>query len=168
MSADSQSLTAAAQTGFVLLQSEDDPIDDTPTDLGGTNIAECESSSRVTKIDLNCVIRHANVGTRIVAVLLKAPDGTAPGNLTATNWLSATMTQAERDFKANILWRRVFVTDNSSTMVRFRIKLNRKWNSLRRLGKMSDGDSLILRFFNTHDSVAGSLERCDGTIVTRR
>lgn len=154
--------------GFILLAAEDDPVDDTKTDLGGTNIAECESESIISSINIRGVVGHQSVGTKIMAVLLKAPDGTAPADLTATNLMSADMTQAQRDFRANILWRRIFVIPGEDQQEWFKIKLNRKRQVLRRLGKMHDGDSLILRFFNTDGSTAGTLNALYGTIVTRR
>lgn len=166
MADDSEILTLNTSTGFVLLQCEDDdPNDEVETDMNGTFIAEC-SPGHITKIDLNGSITHTNGGARFIVQLLKAPDGTAAGNSDATNWLSEDETQAARDFKKNILWRRVLVMPADKQLLNFRIKMSRRWNSLRRLGKMRDGDSLLLRVVNTH-SADGSLVRFDGTIRTR-
>lgn len=167
MAADNQACAVDAQTGFVLLSCEDDdPNDEVETDMGGTNIAECQPG-RVTKIDLSGAITHPTGGTRVILALIKAPDGTAAGNSSETNWLSEDETQAARDFKRNIMWRRVVVMPADKQLVNFRIKMNRRWNSLRRLGKMTDGDTLIFRVFNTATSNAANLVRFDGTIRTR-
>lgn len=169
LAADSLSLTAAAQTAAVMLTADDDPLDDTMTDLGGTNIAECEAGSSVRFINIEGAVQHANGGTRLIGALMKLPDGSLTNSLLATSWLNADQTEEARDFKRHILWRKVFVIPADKQQVHFRIKLSRKRsNALRRLGKMNDGDSLSLRFFNTHDSVAGSLVKCNGIIVTRR
>lgn len=166
MADDVEALGADAQTGFVLLSCEDDdPNDEVETDMNGTNICEC-LPGHITKIDLNGAIESQEGGARFIAVLLKAPDGTAAGNLSEVNWLSEDETQAARDFKKNILWRRVLITPSDKQLNHFRIRLTRKWNSLRRLGKFTDGDTLIFRVFNTDDGIA-SLVRFDGTIVTR-
>ena len=168
MADDSESIAAASQTADVLLIADDDPVDDTMTDLNDTNIAECESASYITKIDLSGALQHTNGGTRIIAVLQKNTDTGLSTNLTATNWLDADQSETARAFKQCVIWRKVFVVPADKQMVSFRIRVNRKWNSLRRLGKMNDGDRLVLRFFNTHDTTAATLVKLFGTIITRR
>lgn len=150
-----------------MITADDDPIDDTVTDLNGINISECQANSKITNINIRGSVLHVGSGTRVIAILQKIPDGTSPATLSAVNWLSEDMSQAARDFKRNILWRTVMVAPADRLLSHFRIRLSLRSNALRRLGKMEDGDAMSLRFFNTAPA-DHALTSCYGTIITRR
>jgi len=163
----SETLGAAAQTAFALITADDDPDDAIFfTDLNGTNITEIESDSRVVSGHLHLSLSHANGGTRFTIIVQKQPDGTAQSTLSATNWHSSSDVQAARDFTANLIYKNQFVVPADSLRTDVNIKFSRR--ALRRLGRMRDGDGISLRIFNHHATVDGSLNKCWGTIYSRR
>lgn len=157
---------AGAVSTYVLLQADDDPLDNSYSDLGGSNIAECESDSRIKRLDLTFNI-SGTTGDRGTWMLVRNVD--AAITLSTAGLVDQLMQGVEtatiQSLRKNCLAMGLYRIPSDRTHTIQRVRVKRK--ALMRAGLMQDGDALTLVLENKGAN-SMQLTHAQGRIWTMR
>lgn len=107
-------LTNNADTYVTLLASKDDPNHDLISD--GSNIAECETGSRIVDLDLKLMLWDATTDDRIEVALFRDKDAGLTTSLSVTNLFLSDYTATAQEVKSACMWYEMFLFGSSSDM----------------------------------------------------
>lgn len=137
-------LTASSRKTIGLLRADDDPDYDLISD--GTNIAECESNAKITKIELRLEYYNSTgAGNTLEYMVYRNQDNSfnasdfVPANLFTSDY-TATLSEIKKN---TILYNHAMISANFET-VKQRLTIKRK--ALARVRNMRDMDELVINF----------------------
>lgn len=133
-------ITASTTKNIELLKADDDPDYDLVSN--GTNIAECHSNSRITKMQLMMQYYNSTgAGLTVEQMLFKAPDGQSAADFTPANlWVSDFEITDNMVKKFTVMYKADLI---SATFETVKGKIFIKRAALKRIRTMRDNDALI-------------------------
>lgn len=134
-------LTASSTVRYTLLKADDEPDYDLLSD--GTNIAECETGSRIVKLQLTIQYYNSTgAGNTIEMMLYKNPDGEHAAQFTPANLFEMDYQQYASDVKKYTAWYMPSMISANFETVKNKVMLKR--GAFRRIRGMHDLDTIEL------------------------
>lgn len=160
------SLTGNTDNYLTLLNVADAPDYDVETDLGGTNIAQAETGSHISKIRIDyTLMTPAANGVTCEVMLFKDPDQFHTTNITPANLWDSDYSSNASLTKKNTMLYRLHVTHSSAPVHRGSVFIKRK--ALLRNGFLRENDQIRILFSLTNNASASTLW-LTGKIYTRK
>lgn len=158
-------MTAGTANAFYLLVADDDPLDNSYSDLGNTNVAECEADSRILRFSLALNIKGTSNDKYAIWLIRNKDQGITLSTATLTSAQQGDEGPTSIVIRKNTLALKTGVIRSDRTDNWASIRVSRA--ALKRAGLMEDNDRLQLMFYN-YGANAMQITQATGRIWTRR